>query len=42
MSDVIAVAGATGFVGRALIEALGPQRPIVGLSRSEKKTNRGS
>lgn len=29
----IAIAGATGFVGRALIDALGPKQPIIGLSR---------
>jgi uncharacterized protein YbjT (DUF2867 family) len=30
----IAIAGATGFVGQALMQALGPQQPIIGLSRS--------
>ena len=30
----IAIAGATGFVGQTLMQALGPQQPIIGLSRS--------
>ncbi len=34
MSPTIAIAGATGFVGQALMQALGPEQPIIALSRS--------